>query len=60
LNSRWTGFKSDLKSNFEKGIDKETLVNYIIEYFTPKEEKPKKAKMSDNEKMDYVRMGQKQ
>ncbi len=34
LNFRWTGFLRDLKRTFEKGIDKDTFVNFVVEYLS--------------------------
>ena len=72
LNSRWTGFLRDLKRTFEKGIDKDTFVNFVVEYLSSPMKKltnknvviskieNTKDEIPNEDKVKYVRLGQKQ
>ncbi len=54
LNSRWTGFTHELKKNFEKGIEKDTLVRFVIEFLS--EIKPDLMMQSVKKKPKKIRI----
>ena len=37
LNSKWIGFITELKKNYEKGLDKDVFINFVIEYLSKKD-----------------------
>ena len=60
LNSRWTGFTHELRKNFEKGIEKDTLVSFVLEFLSEKS-KPiaiSKQLNEGKEKVKSIRVAQ--